>query len=167
MNRIVVGFDGSEGAENALNKAMMILDEDGELIILAIVPVPSDKNLLDQKSYDVLKLRAHTIINNVVSDIVTVETKDLITVDVRISYRVNFEGDNANWFKVSDYVKLLTQHMRSLIRNVVKKKTVQDFNDNATDIIRDVILGESKEGKRTGRLFRCINLAKTMAPKES
>ena len=91
--------------------------------------------------------------NNVVSDIVTVETKDLITVDVRISYRVNFEGDNANWFKVSDYVKLLTQHMRSLIRNVVKKKTVQDFNDNATDIIRDVILGESKEGKRTGRLF--------------
>ena len=69
MKRILVGFDGSEGAENALNKAMMIMDEDGELIILAIVPVPSDKNLLDQKSYDVLKLRAHTIVNNVVSDI--------------------------------------------------------------------------------------------------
>jgi nucleotide-binding universal stress UspA family protein len=69
MKRILVGFDGSEGAENALNKAMMIMDEDGELIILAIVPVPSDKNLLDQKSYDVLKLRAHNIVNNVVSDI--------------------------------------------------------------------------------------------------
>lgn len=91
--------------------------------------------------------------NNVVSDIVTVETLDLISVDIRISYRVNFEGDSKNWFKVSDYVKLLTQHMRSLIRNVVKKKTVQDFNDNATDIIRDVILGESKEGKRNGRSF--------------
>jgi nucleotide-binding universal stress UspA family protein len=69
MKRILVGFDGSEGAENALNKAMMIIDEDGELIILAIVPVPSDKNLLDQKSYDVLKLRAHNIVNNVVRDI--------------------------------------------------------------------------------------------------
>ncbi len=69
MKKILVGFDGSEGAENALNKAMMIIDEDGELIILAIVPVPSDKNLLDQKSYDVLKLRAHNIVNNVVQDI--------------------------------------------------------------------------------------------------
>ena len=69
MRRILVGFDGSEGAENALNKAMMILDEDGELIILAIVPVPSDKNLLDTKSYEVLKIRAHNIINGVIQDI--------------------------------------------------------------------------------------------------
>ena len=37
MKRVLVGFDGSEGAENALNKAMMILDDDGELILLAIV----------------------------------------------------------------------------------------------------------------------------------
>ena len=91
--------------------------------------------------------------HNVVSDIVTVETKDLISVNILMSYKVDFEGDNKNWFKVSDYVKLLTQHMRSLIRNVVKKQEVEDFNDNATDIIRDIILGESKEGKRTGRSF--------------
>jgi len=91
----------------------------------------------------------------VVSDIVTVETKDLISVDVRLSYKVDFEGDAKKWFNVSDYVKLLTQHMRSLIRNVVKKTTVQDFNDRATDIIRDTILGEAgKEGKpRPGRAF--------------
>jgi major vault protein len=43
--------------------------------------------------------------------------------------------------------------MRSLIRNIAKKTTVQDFNDRAADIIRDVILGESKEGKRLGRSF--------------
>jgi major vault protein len=91
--------------------------------------------------------------NNVVSDIVTVETKDLIPVDVRISYKVDFEGDNKKWFNVSDYVKLLTQHMRSLIRNAVKKTTVEIFNDTATDLIRDIILGESKEGKRIGRVF--------------
>ena len=113
---------------------------------------PKTDNILMKTAYLQTK-------NNVVSDIVTVETKDLITVDIRISYRVNFEGDSKNWFKVSDYVKLLTQHMRSLIRNVVKKRTVEDFNDNATDIIRDVILGVSSEAKdggkkeRTGRSF--------------
>jgi nucleotide-binding universal stress UspA family protein len=69
MKRILVGFDGSEGAENALNKAMMLIDEDGELILLAIVPLPSDRNLLDQKSYEILKTRAHSLIAHVVHDI--------------------------------------------------------------------------------------------------
>jgi nucleotide-binding universal stress UspA family protein len=69
MKRVLVGFDGSEGAENALNKAMMIIDDDGELIILAIVPHPSEQNLLDQKSYETIKTRAHSLINNVIHDI--------------------------------------------------------------------------------------------------
>lgn len=69
MKRILVGFDGSEGAENALNKAMMTIDEDGELIILAIVPLPSDRNLLDAKAYEMLKTRAHNIVNSVIQDI--------------------------------------------------------------------------------------------------
>jgi nucleotide-binding universal stress UspA family protein len=69
MKRILVGFDGSEGAENALNKAMMIIDEDGELIILAIVPLPSDRNLLDQKSYEILKTRAHNLVAHVIQDL--------------------------------------------------------------------------------------------------
>jgi nucleotide-binding universal stress UspA family protein len=69
MKRILVGFDGSEGAENALNKAMLLIDEDGEIIILAIVPKPSDRNLVDEKAYEVLKLRAHIIINMAVKDL--------------------------------------------------------------------------------------------------
>jgi nucleotide-binding universal stress UspA family protein len=69
MKRVLVGFDGSEGAENALNKAMMILDDDGELILLAIIPLPSDRNLVDQKTYEVIKLQAHSMINNVIHDI--------------------------------------------------------------------------------------------------
>jgi len=69
MKRVLVGFDGSDGAENALNKAIMILDEDGELIIVAIVPLPSDRNLLDQKTYESIKLRAHNLINRVIQDI--------------------------------------------------------------------------------------------------
>jgi len=69
MKRVLVGFDGSEGAENALNKAMMIIDDDGEMILLAIIPLPSDRNLVDQKTYEVIKLQAHSMINNVIHDI--------------------------------------------------------------------------------------------------
>jgi len=69
MKRVLVGFDGSEGAENALNKAMMIVDDDGELIIIAIIPLPSDRNLLDQKTYEIIKSRAHNLINSVIHDI--------------------------------------------------------------------------------------------------
>jgi len=69
MHRILVGFDGSEGAENALNKAMLIIDDDGELIILAIIPLPSDSNLLDETTYELMKTKAHNIINSVIQDI--------------------------------------------------------------------------------------------------
>ena len=73
MKKILVGFDGSEGAENALNKAMMIIEENGELILLVVIPVPSDKNLLDQKSHEIMKTKAHNIINSVIQDIGTHE----------------------------------------------------------------------------------------------
>ncbi len=69
MKKILVGFDGSEGAENALNKAMMIIDDDGEMILLAIIPLPSDRNLVDQKTYEIIKLQAHSMINSVIHDI--------------------------------------------------------------------------------------------------
>jgi nucleotide-binding universal stress UspA family protein len=69
MKRVLVGFDGSEGAVNALNKAMMFVDDDGELIIVAIISLPSDKNLLDQKTYERIKSRAHDLINNLIDDI--------------------------------------------------------------------------------------------------
>jgi len=69
MKRILVGFDGSEGSENALNKAMMLIDENGELILLAVIPVPSDNNLVDQTAYELLKKRAHNLIRDAVDDI--------------------------------------------------------------------------------------------------
>lgn len=90
--------------------------------------------------------------NNVVSDIVKAETEDFVNVDIRISYRVNFVGDNSIWFNVANYIKLLTQHLRSVIRSEIKKYSIEDFNANSTNIIRDIILGE-KEGEKRGKLF--------------
>jgi len=92
--------------------------------------------------------------NNIVSDIIEAETKDLVNVTIRLSYRVNFTGDDKKWFNVGDYVKLLTQHLRSIVRNKVKKVTIEDFNNNAADILRDTILGVAEEGKkRPGKTF--------------
>lgn len=92
--------------------------------------------------------------NNIVSDIIEAETKDLVDVKIRLSYRVNFTGDNKKWFNVSNYVKLMTQHLRSVVRNKVKKLTIEDFNDNAADILRDTILGTAEDNKkRIGKTF--------------
>ena len=69
MKKILVGFDGSEGAEQALNKAVMIIDEYGELVLLAVVPTPSDESYLDKDTYKNLKKRAETLISDTIKDI--------------------------------------------------------------------------------------------------
>ena len=69
MRKILVGFDGSEGSEQALNRAMMLLDEFGELILLAVVPSPADKSFVDAGAYDTLKKKAEILINDTIKDI--------------------------------------------------------------------------------------------------
>jgi len=106
-----------------------------------------------KSDHDLLKTVYLQVSNNNVSDIVSAETKDLVSVDVKLTYRVNFTGEPKKWFGVSNYVKLMTEHIRSLIRNSVKKLTIEEFNDKATDIIRDIVLGVQTDGKRAGKLF--------------
>ncbi len=92
--------------------------------------------------------------NNIVSDIIDAETKDLVDVSIRLSYRVNFTGNDKKWFSVANYVKLMTQHLRSIVRNRVKKINIEDFNNDPADILRDTILGPAEEGKkRLGKTF--------------
>ena len=69
MKRILVGFDGSEGAENALNKAMTIIDEHGLIVLLAVVPIPSNKKNLEDPNVLTLRNRANNIINIAIRDI--------------------------------------------------------------------------------------------------
>lgn len=91
---------------------------------------------------------------NKVSDVVAAETADLVSIHIRLSYRVSFEGDPNQWFNVENYVKFLTEHLRSLIRAAVKNHRVQDLHPRAVPILRDVVLGPQGEGgKRPGRLF--------------
>ncbi len=69
MNKILVGFDGSEGSEQALNRAILMLDEYGELILLAVVPTPSDESFIDETIYRDLKNKAKRMIDDVIKDV--------------------------------------------------------------------------------------------------
>jgi len=102
------------------------------------------------------------VLHNTISDLVRVETKDLCPVNILVSYRVNFEGEPALWFNVENYVKFLTDHIRSILRNRVKQIGIEEFYGNSIDIIRDTVLGvhpESCDGdygptKRPGADFK-------------
>lgn len=102
--------------------------------------------------------------NNKISDIIRVQTKDFVNVDVKVSYCVDFLTEYKNkWFSVENYVKYLTDRIRSLVKKEAKKYNIQDFYENSTDIVRNIALdikpvddtseaGESD--KYNGRLFK-------------
>jgi major vault protein len=92
--------------------------------------------------------------NNKVTDIIYVETSDHVTVQTKVSYLVNFEGDPNKWFEVENYVKFLCDHMRSVLKGAIKKIRIEDFYANSTDIIRDLVLGEKTEAGRSGFTFK-------------
>jgi nucleotide-binding universal stress UspA family protein len=69
MKKILIGFDGSEGSEQALNRAIMLIDEFGELILLAVVPRPSKKSFIDEDIYKSLKTKAKALIDDVIIDL--------------------------------------------------------------------------------------------------
>ena len=84
------------------------------------------------------------VLNNKVSDVIRAETKDFCDIDISLSYRVNFVGEKDKWFNVENYVKFLTDHLRSVLRNSLKQYTVSDFYANGISIVRDLILGEQQ-----------------------
>lgn len=102
---------------------------------------------------ELLKTVYLRVLHNKVSDCIRAETQDLCEVEIELSYRVNFEGEPNQWFDVENYVKFLTEHMRSLIRNAVKQLGVEAFYNNSIEILRNTVLGLSHEGERRGRIF--------------
>jgi major vault protein len=98
---------------------------------------------------------------NKVSDVIEVETKDYCKLNVKLSYRVNFEGDDPEkWFAVDNYVKFLCDHMRSKLRSALQRMTIKEFYSNSVAILRDIILGAQKDdGKpRAGTAFEENNM---------
>ena len=99
--------------------------------------------------------------NNKISDIINVQTKDFVDVQIKVSYCVDFLKDYKDkWFNVENYIKFLTDRCRSLMKREAKKHNIQDFYQNTTDITRNVILNISEnksaadKPSTTGRLFK-------------
>lgn len=124
---------------------LLTYDETLEPMTLSTGSPKSEKELLKT-----VYLR---VLHNKVSDAIRAETQDLCEVEIELSYRVNFEGEPNQWFDVENYVKFLTEHMRSLIRNAVKQLGVEAFYSNSIDILRNTVLGLSHDGERRGRMF--------------
>jgi len=95
------------------------------------------------------------VTHNKISDIIEAETADLCPIKIRLSYRVNFEGEPEKWFQIENYVKFLTEHLRSILRNALKRYGVEEFYAKAISIIRDTVLGiPDEKNHRVGRLFQ-------------
>lgn len=104
--------------------------------------------------------------NNKVSDLVVVQTKDFVNVEVKVSYCVDFlEEYKSKWFSVENYVKFMCDRERSLLKREAKKYTIEEFYDKASDIVRNVVLDiqdtagceaceDDGSRKYFGRLFR-------------
>ena len=94
--------------------------------------------------------------HNKVTDIVTADTADHVKVKLKLALKVNFEGtDPTKWFGVSNYVKLLCDHVRSVLKANVRKVKIEDFWAQSEGFVRDTILGAKPENgsARTGMLF--------------
>ena len=69
MKKILVGIDGSEGSEHALNKAISVIDEFGDLFLLVVIPSQSNEIFLDSEMLNELKIKARFIIDKMISNI--------------------------------------------------------------------------------------------------
>ena len=99
--------------------------------------------------------------NNKISDVINIQTKDYVDVQVKVSYCVDFLKEYKDkWFSIENYVKFLCDRIRSLLKREAKKYTIEEFYSNSTDIVRKVALADSgnkpnkDEKQYHGRLFK-------------
>lgn len=148
---LVVSKNGKRRVEKGPTVVQLDYDESFEVLELS-TGKPKSQEALFRTVY----LRTD---NNQVTDILDVDTSDHIPVRLRLGYRVNFEGDSAKWWNVENYVKFLCDEMRSLLKGQVKKLKIEEFDANATDIVRNLILGTGGEGVGPkGKFFSANNM---------
>ena len=98
--------------------------------------------------------------NNKISDLINVQTKDFVDVQIKVSYCVDFLKEYKDkWFNVENYVKYMCDRQRSLLKREAKKHTIEDFYANSTDIVRKIVLDAQENTsvdaklQRKGRFF--------------
>jgi len=140
----------TDGSRNVIVGPKTLLLEFGQALDVLSLSTGKPKNT--DKLHRTAYLNVH---NNKVSDTVEVETADLVRVQLRLVYNVNFDGDAAKWFTIENYVKHLCDHVRSILKGKIRKIRIEEFYANSTDILRDSILGTAGTdgSKRPGLMF--------------
>lgn len=148
---LIVGSEGSRRVE--VGPEVILLEYDEKL---GFMELSTGK----PKSTDKLMRTAYLCVqNNQVGDIVGFESKDHVKGKIKISLRVNFEAETKEerlkWFGTDNYVKFLTDHVRSVIAGTTKKLSVADVKSDYVNIIRNAILGTKADAdsKRPGMSF--------------
>lgn len=92
--------------------------------------------------------------NNQISDIITAETRDHVNVTFKVSLRGDFIGESNRWFEAENYVKLVCDHVRSVIKGAVRKSKLEELHADPATLVRDTILGmKPVDGDRSGMAF--------------
>lgn len=92
---------------------------------------------------------------NRISDMIRIETKDFVKLDIEVSYSVTFRPEARDlWFTHENYVQVLIDHMRSLVRSRSRTFSLMEFWPQIPQLLRDTILGEKpNDSTRPGRYF--------------
>ena len=143
---LVVDKQGRRRVEQGPKNLLLEYDEALERIQLS-----SGTPKTDDRLHETVFLR---VLNNKVSDGCVVETADHVAVTLAYSMRVNFEGEPLRWFEVENYVRFLCDHVRSVLKGVVKKHDIEAFYAQSVAIVRDAIVGKPDDkGARPGMRF--------------
>lgn len=150
----VVSKTGSRKVITGPTTKLLDYDESLEVLELSTGRPKTTDNLI-KTSY----LRVE---NNKISDLINVQTKDFVDVQIKVSYCVDFlEAYKDKWFSVENYVKYMCDRERSLLKRAAKQYNIEEFYANAADIVRSIALNLPKEGEevaepacgRAGRFF--------------
>ena len=79
--------------------------------------------------------------NNKISDIIEAQTKDFVSVKIKVSYVVDFLREYQDrWFSVENYVKFLCDRERTAVKKAVKNYTIQELHERTIEIVMDAVL---------------------------
>jgi len=110
--------------------------------MLEIASLSTSESGEPKSFHDPLRTPYLRVKNNRVSDVILAQTSDLVDVRINVSYRVNFEGDKDKWFNVENYVGLLCERCRSILRGKIKRMSIREFMSDSVSIVRNALLGE-------------------------
>ena len=85
------------------------------------------------------------IMNNKVTDQLTVETRDHAFIQLTLSYLVSFDPTMKDrWFNIDNYIKLLCDRTRAEITSAVRGIDVAKFHEDPMSILSKVVMNEEE-----------------------